>query len=370
MTELESLFLVVLLVYLLQCVYWVSPGSDVFALDFRGRGKRKIRGFAWQALKTEGFLASPLPPLSPLAVAAWPSFELSSDGISFRQEQGQWTFLPWDRLSLARSETRLRCNGTTVLHAGEYQVRQCFALVERLQLTEKRARGRLIQQWLGKAMGPHTAYRRARVFAGRSRLLRVLANMQLVFLFVAVPVAFAWLGPRVLTRVVLFLVASQILIALEFWIAHKRLFRKSKSARFKSTLTIVLSPVAAIRSCDVLARDVLSGCHPLAVACALLSTEDFSRFAGEQLRELRFSDHPDGWYQDMAGSLMDRLIREAGLHPDSLLRPSQREGGCVAYCPRCLAQYNKARGTCADCGFLGLVPFEMVNHAKGLEKGN
>ncbi|HEY6308759.1 MAG TPA: hypothetical protein VI488_20145 [Candidatus Angelobacter sp.] len=358
MSELESLFLVVLLIYLVQCIYWVTPGAAVFALSFRGRGQRKPRGFVWSALQTEGFLAWPLPPLTPLTVAAWPAFELGPGGVAFREDNGEWSFLPWDGVVVTQSEAKLRCNGTAVFHGCESQVFECFRLLRRLQAAEKTARGAIIQRWLDKAMNAHGAERRLHVFTGRSRLLRILANVQLVFLVVVVPLAFARFGPAILWRVILFFLAMQSLLALEFRTVHKKLFRPASSGRFKSALTILLSPMAAIRGCDVLARDLFSGCHPLAVASALLPADEFARFAGEQLREWQLGDHREPWYQETVAKLMDRTVRQRGVRPDSLLLPAERESGCVAYCPRCLAQYIKNTGSCTDCGFASLEPFE------------
>jgi hypothetical protein len=351
MNELESLFLVVLLIYLFQCIYWVPPGAAVFALGFRSRGKRKRRGFLWDALKTEGFLAWPLPPLTPLTVVAWPAFELSPDGVAFREpreSKDEWVLLPWDHLDVARAESKLRCNGTLIFHGSESQVLESFMLLQRLQREVKSNRGPMIQRWLGKALNARTAARRLRVFTVRSRLLRILANLQLIFLFVAVPLAFSRFGPGILWRVILFLLAMQALMALEFWTVHKKLFRQEGSARFKMALTILLSPMAAIRGRDALARDLFSGCHPLAVAGAVLPPEEFPNFAGEQLRQWRFGHHPDAWCQETVAKLMERAIRQEGARPHALLRPAERESGCVAYCPRCLAQYVKNSGPCTD----------------------
>jgi len=119
----------------------------------------------------------------------------------------------------------------------------------------------------------------------------------------------------------------------------------------------VLSPVAAIRACDALARDLLVGYHPLAAA-GILPSGEFAEFAGEQLRLCRFTGRPDKWYQQTLAKLMNQAIKEAGARPEALLRPAERQDGCVAYCPRCLAQYVKDAGRCVDCGFTGLVSFK------------
>jgi hypothetical protein len=357
MSELESLFLVVLLVYLVQCLYWVTPGAAVFVLNFRGQGRWKHRGFAWSALKSEGFLAGPLPPLSPLAAQVWPAFLLNADGVGISLPNAEWKSLPWDGLAISASESKLRCQGVTVFHGSEGQVLEFSQLFGKLQRAAKNARGSMIERWLRQAMRAETPRRRVRVFSGRSRLLRILANAQLVFLFVVGPLLFGRFGPSVLWRILLFLLTMQLLIGLEFWSVHKRLFPSASSARLKATVTVLLSPMAAIRSCDVVARDLFGGSHPLAVAAAVLPLPEFEIFAGEQLRQWRFGDHPDSWYRDVVATALERAIRRAGVRPESLLRPAQRENECVVYCPRCLAQYVKNSEACSDCGFESLVPF-------------
>jgi hypothetical protein len=357
MSELGFLFLIVVLVYLVQCIYWVPPEAAVFALDFRGRGKWRRGGFTGNALKSEGFLAGPLPPLAPLTVQTWPSFALNPDAMAVLEASGQWKRLSWEQLSLTKAESKLRCNGTTIFHGSEGQVDGYFQLLEALQKADKSNRGSRIERWLKKTMRAESARRRLHVFSRRSRLLRILANLQLVFLFVAVPMAFSRFGPAILWRVILFLVVLQPLIALEFWSVYSKLFRPGGEAKFKATITILLSPVAAIRACDVIARDLFSAWHPLATAVATLPSPEFGPFAGEQLRRCRFGDHPDAWYRDAVAKAMECAIRKAGAQPDTLLRPAERESGCVVYCPRCLAQYVKSAAECSDCGFENLVAF-------------
>ncbi|HKE30200.1 MAG TPA: hypothetical protein VKD65_00630, partial [Candidatus Angelobacter sp.] len=113
--ELISLFLIVLLVYLLQCIYWVSPTlSAAFALNSRGRGKRRYQGFVWNNFDTAGIPANPLPPLSPMVVAHWPAFELSPDAIQFRKkgaEEQEPASIPWENLQVSSTESKLLCNG-------------------------------------------------------------------------------------------------------------------------------------------------------------------------------------------------------------------------------------------------------------------
>ena len=357
MSPLESLFLVVVVIYLIQCLSWVTPGASVFALSFRGRGKHKPRGFVWSALRTEGFLAGPFPPLTPLTVVAWPSFQLDPQGITVLPDQGDPVFLPWQNVTLAHTESRVLCNDRAVFRGSEAHVLAHFTLLQSLQRAALPQRGPMIERSFSRAMSASAVERRLKVFARRSCWLRIFANLQFTFLFLMVPLAFAAFGPRILWRIILLVLAMSAFIALEFWTSHRKLFPEAGGARWKAVVTIVLSPVAAVRACDVLARDLLGRSHPLAAAAGLLPPPEFAALAGEQLRRCRFSGQPDRWYQQTLGKFMERAIRQKGVRPETLLRPARRDQGCIVYCPRCLAQYTRDVGTCADCGFENVVAF-------------
>ena len=366
MSPVESLFLVVVVIYLIQCISWVTPGASVFTLSSRGRGKRKPRGFVWSALRTEGLLSAPFPPLKPLAVVAWPSFQLDPQGITVLPDQGEALFLPWESLTLTHTESRVLCNDRPVFRGSEAHVFAYFALLQKVQRAAIQQRGLVIERWIFRSMSATAVTRRVKVFAGRSWWLRIFVNLQFIFLFLIVPLAFAAFGPRILWRVILLLLATSAFIALEFWTAHRKLFPKAGGARLKAVVTIVLSPVAAIRACDVLARDLVGRSHPLAAAGGLLKPPEFAAFAGEQLRLCRFSGRPDKWYQQTLGKFMERAIRQKGGRPDALLRPARQDQGCIVYCPRCLAQYTRGVETCADCGFEPVSAFatESAGRAK------
>jgi hypothetical protein len=182
-------------------------------------------------------------------------------------------------------------------------------------------------------------------------------------LFLALPLAFVRFGPGVLWRVAVVLLGISAAITLEFWTLHKRLFPEASSARFKSALTIMLSPIAAIRASDVIVRDLLGGFHPMAVAAVILPADEFRQVAGEQLRLNRFGEPTSNWYRQNLGKLMERLILEKKISLEELLRPAQRDSGAVGYCPRCLAQYVKIPGACTDCGFGQVVRFDGVSQA-------
>lgn len=353
------LFLILLVVYFLQCVCWATPGSIVFALGLRGRGKRR-QEFVWNALNVSGLLANPLPPLAPLLVVQWPAFELTLDSIRFAAKEGEPVSLPWEEVKISYSESKLHCNGSLVFKGSELEVAHYAALLEKLQRAPRGQRGQIIQDWLRKSMSIQSAARRALVFTRRSRGLRAISNLQFLFLFVAAPLGFEKFGMAIFWGVIIMLLAISAAIGIEFWFIHKTLFPAATGERLKSGITIFLSPIAAIRASDALAHHLLAGFHPLAAAGAILPEKEFHRFAAEQLRLNRYGEYFDKRFQQMLQQQMEQAIRKRGVKPEELLRPPEPDPGCVVFCPRCLAQYTKPREECVDCGYERLEEFARV----------
>ena len=358
MTEIEILFLIVFVVYLIQCVCWVSPDSAVFALGFRGRGKRKNRGFVLNALDIAAFFGNPLPPLSPPLVAHWPAFQLNPDSILFTGSENESISIPWEKLVAIPSGSKLLCNGTQVFKGDDTQVLRYCELLREIAQAKRSQREQIIQKWLRKSLNAQSVARHLKVFQRRSLWIRITCNLQFFFLFLLLPAAIVTYIPRMMWLSIFLVLATSILLAIDFRTLHRELFVQAKDTRFKSTLTIAFSPLAAIRACDTLCRDLVANFHPVAVAGAICSDREFEEIAGEQLRQGRFTAFANQAYQKKLETLIEQVIRQRGLEPERLLAPSTRMSGCVVYCPRCLAQYVADRAECADCGYEVLVAFK------------
>jgi len=367
MSELGTLFAVVVLVYLVQCIVWVGPGSSVFTLSGAGDGSRKKQGFIWNAFELAGVAANPLPPLRPLVISDWPDFRISPEGCCHIPGEGPPVAVPWEKLTVTTTESRLLCNGSPVLKAGEAQICECADMLARIRKLKRGKRQAAIENRLRRSLRESTVRRKLLVFRRRSQWLRVLANLQFFLLFVAAPLGFRLLGlKRILWPLIAAVALLSISITTEFWALHKAVSAKAGGTILKSALTMLLSPVAAMRACDIISRDLFAGYHPLAVAAALLPREEFRVFAGEQLRACRFSEYPAAYDGQTLERLMEQLVRRQGIVTEELMRPRNREDNCVAYCPRCLAQYRKQRSECADCGHPGLAPFPPAENFASL----
>ncbi len=358
MRDLATLLAIVLLVYLFQCLCWAPIGAQVFSLELSGKKGRRKRGFLWSALKLTGYWANPLPPLQPLLVVDWPQLQLDPETVRVVQTDAERVSLPWEQLTITRSGAKLLCNGLVVLRGAADQLKWHQEFLEKLKHAKMKDRRKLIESWLRKAMDLGAVEERLKLFGQKSRWLGIAVNLQFFLLFVIVPMAFFRFGSRALWPMLAAVLTTSIFITWQLWRLHKAFFPNDGDGRFKSVFSSALSPIYAIRAGDALVRDLLAGFHPVAVAGVVCSKQELEAFAGEQLRANKFSVAGKSWYGDQLQLALANMLETSGLNAKRLLAAPERDGNCVLYCPRCRAQYTKAREDCADCGHAYLLGFE------------
>jgi hypothetical protein len=198
-----------------------------------------------------------------------------------------------------------------------------------------------------------------------------LANFLFCFVFAYVPfviwrvgLSSSWLP------LLIGLFGLTIATAFIFRRAHRRLYPKAEDERFTHTLTIALSPTSAIRARDALLRPLMETFHPLVPAKLFLTEKDFRDFARRVLRDLKQPALPvqpreeaavqatELYHRNALRIAIETFLKKAGLDVDALLGiPEPLDESCLAFCPRCEAQFTNPNGQCADCGGLALVEF-------------
>lgn len=357
MRELATLLAIVLLVYLFQCLCWAPPSATVFSLESGKSGRRK-RGYLWSALNLTGYWANPLPPLQPLLVVSWPQVQPEPEILRVTQTDSEPVSLPWEQLTVTRSGTKLLCNGQVVLRGGADQIKSHQEFLEKLKRAKTKERKKLIDAWLRKATDTEAIEERLKLFGRKSRWLDIAVNLQFFLLFMIVPTSFFRFGSRALWPTVAAVIMASIFIAWQFWRLHKSFFPGDGDARFQSVFSAVLSPIYAIRAGDALARHLMAGFHPIAVAGVVCQPQEFEAFAGEQLRIDKFSQWGTSWHQEQLQLALARMLEKKSVDVKRLLAAPERDENCVMYCPRCRAQYTKTREDCTDCGYGELLAFE------------
>ena len=313
---------------------------------------------------------SPLPPLSEtFVVEPWP-LTMSADRV--------W-LVPSQRLSEAlvppaqapgwtwQEAGRVRRDGRTIEGPRGLSVRASSGalaqfLVERLHegaalKTKKRARQ--LERWLNEAHQQDAIKERLKEFSAIAWRLRFYGNILLPTMFLGA-YGFFFIGPIAVNWPILVggLLSMLLLVWIETWWAHRRLYPKLRGDRWMAMTMMVLSPPAAIRAYGWLARDVLASFHPLAVGAALLPDDEFKRLCEVAWRDLSFPLGPEDpeAFDDLEGhrqGLKDALRRAASNRDVDVEAfegpPSFSEEGAEAYCPRCLEVFRSAEGECPDC---------------------
>jgi hypothetical protein len=384
MGELESLLLVLALIYLSECLVWVPRGALAFD-SWRGIRFGLRPSGAWMSNQRGGLLLSnPLPPLgtviivpdlllslAPAAVFAYSSVCLDPAGRPWQTAR----HLPFKEIrNVAVDGRKLLVNGELFLKASStFSARRLAESLRSLRKTPEHERAAAIKQLLGEGLDAEKLSARWRDFQTRARPIRMLSNGLFVYLFLVVAplilrFGFGQFGLWLLAG----MLAQTITIAVLFRRAHKSLYPDAGEERLKPFLTMLLAPPAAVRAPDVLARHLLEHFHPLVVARVLCSPDRFKSFARQTLLDLRYPLLPvcptnvpepvaaEQWFRAARREAAEKFVQRAGLKPDELTAmPEPTEPANQSCCPRCGAQFVTRSGTCSDCGGRPLEPFYL-----------
>ncbi len=378
MGDLQSLLLVLVVIYLAECVVWVRRGAVAFVSGW------SLAKHRWRLWQPDGIIgnqrgavcfANPLPPLGavtlgqplPLSVSADAVFAYTAACLNpgWRPAQSARFVRFADIQEIEREGKRVLVNGRVFLNtASTSAARRLVSWLRRLKETPAPQRDAAIRQSLADGFCAEKVHERLDAFARLARPIRALSNSLLVVLFVLGPAAVWRFGlAHTVWVLVPALLAHTVTIAILFRRAYRRLYPQDGDEWFTPFLTMLLAPPSAIRANDVLGRHLLEDFHALAVAQVLCPPRSFREFARRTLLDLRYPMLPACPVGDPAMTATEHEFRAAlrneaerfvvshGLELGELLRPpAPSEPVNTAYCPRCGAQFVTEAGVCGDCG--------------------
>jgi hypothetical protein len=121
---------------------------------------------------------------------------------------------------------------------------------------------------------------RVRNFEEKSRIVQIVGNLLFLMIFLVLPavlwtetIAFYWL-PLAIGFLCLWVLGIG-----SFFVAHRHLFQDKKAQRWKRTLLIGISPLSTIRAANQLSKDLVRDFHPIAACYYLCSRSDFEHHA-------------------------------------------------------------------------------------------
>lgn len=371
MSEGETLYLLLLVFYLIECGTFAPRGATAFHSAFGGKCRQADSLPMFEGRPGVLRLANPLPPLGRLFVASTPMLSMSPGGLAAfspawlaspprREQTGK--VLTWEEVGeVATVDREVRIDDVTFLLAdSSEQAARVAADIAKVKGAPPKQRESAIEDILRSATEVAATRERVAAFSEHTADLRFLANTLFLLLFLAVPLGARFLGvERIWLSGLIALIGLTAMTLFAFRRAHRKLYPDEHGARRKHLLHAIFTP-ALIRTPDVLSEPLLAGFHPLAAAAALMDHDAFCTFAGSVLRDLAHPLPPAlpkqgaeivAWHQQRLTRELHRLVAAEGVDVKELLRmPEAANTGVQSCCPRCLAEYTLDAGECSDCG--------------------
>ncbi len=370
MSEGETLYLLLLVFYLIECGTFTPRGAIAFHSAFGGKCRQAGVLPIFEGRPGVLRFANPLPPLGRIFVASAPMLSYAPDGlVAFspawptsppRRDQTGNVY-SWEEIGeVATIDREVRIDGDLLLRADSgQQAAKIAGNIATVKAAGPQKREAAIERILEGGTDAASARERVARWKEQGADLRFLANVTFLLLFLGVPLAAHLYGvERIWLPGLAALLALTVVAIFTFRGAHRKLYPEEGGARVKHLLHAIFTP-CLIRAPDALSEPLLTGYHPLAAAAALMNKDAFREFAGNVLRDRAHPLPPAApergakivaWHRKRLDRELRRLVTAEGLDFDELLRiPEAPPAGAQSCCPRCLAEYTLDEGECSDC---------------------
>lgn len=305
--------------------------------------------------------------MGPDAILADASFDPNPGGRTPKSGRGA----SWDEARRAQADGRhVRIGKQEFVTTGsDASARHLARTLVRLAKLESSARVKEIEAFVRVSLEETRVRERVQAWEREARRVRWPAILTFALLFGALPAIGFTIGLGLGWPILaLGVVAAQTWSGIAFFRAHRRLDPDERGERVVRTLTVALSPIEALRSGEILGRDLLATFHPFAAGAVLLERAEFEQFAERVLRDALHpipADPSDdaraeptraAWRIVVAREL-EAAARRLGLDAELVTRAPARDADEHTYCPRCLRTYVLEVGGCSECWELPLRRF-------------
>ena len=380
MSEGQTLLLILILLYLFECLIWVKRESVAFVSSMSGRWRLTVPP-SWLGNANGGILLlNPLPPAGRVFVSHLSPISISPSGIcaynlqtlpSEARSPGQTgRFLSFSKVTrstndgvylLVNDERFAKC-------ATARQARTLAKLISEIAKASAGKRERLARNWISKQFAMDDAAARLREGNAVIQPMRELSLILFLFLFVVTPTLVSTFGLMgLIIPVAAVMVILAVLIGILFYRAHKQLFPDETSERFENLVKMILCPPVSIRAPDILTRNLLADYSPIVLA-SLLGGKSEQQFMRAFILDLQHplkhevsdetAEQTIGWTAaEQLNVCLEQIKAGRYLKPEDLSAPSQREENSISYCPRCRCQFVVTAIECPDCPGVKLVEF-------------
>ncbi len=390
-SDAQTLLLILVLLYLTECLAWVKKQSVAFVSNW-GRRWRVALPISWLGNANGAMMIlNPLPPpgyvffshllpisISPAGVCAFNSQTLPSGG---RPTTQTGAFISFSAIKQTGTDgAYLIINDQKFAKcATPKQAKALASLIEKVTAAKPSRREALLTAWIAKQFDAAAAKRVWTEAENSISTIRWMCSLFFVYLFVVTPIL-TWIYG--LETLIIPVAAAMVLLALQiafvFYRTHRKFYPAETQERLENVAKMILCPPVSLRAADVLSKNLLSEFSPATVASVLAGPRDQQFVRGFVLdlqhplkHEITDEKAAETVAWMNARQLKSCLTLIAAVDRfDGLLGPMQPEGESLSYCPRCDVQFTVDEGECPDCPGVALVVFAEHREEAALSQAN
>lgn len=372
----ETLLFILILLYLSECLIWVKRESVAFIKSWGGNW-RLATPSSWLGNARGGLLfLNPLPAggrvflshLSPVSISPSGVCALNVQTLPSEARSPYQTgeFLPFGKIKDAGVDgVYLTINNERFATcATAKQARTLAEVIAAIAKAPASKREAMAHTWIAKQFSTKDANARLKEAQELIEPIQSLGLILFLILFVVTPALGSMVGLMTLILpVAIVMVALAVEIAILFRRVHRQLYPNESSERLESMVKMILCPPVALRSADVLTKNLLAEFSPIVLANVLAGSgeQEFVRsFVLDLKYPLKHELSDKNAVETVMWAANEQLrLCERDLKPEELLAPTQREENSISYCPRCRCQFVVAVVECPDCPGVQLVEFRL-----------
>jgi hypothetical protein len=376
MHEWIILGVVAILFYLLECCAWIPiPCRACFRQPLHGRWQTASAAELIGNDRGGALMSAPFD-LSGAVVQGceWP-FTVNPEGVAnvsvTDADNQDAEFIPFADIGSVRAvfET-VQINGRPFVKVpSAILAAEVAGLLQQFQSARPQEREKLIRSAIRDRLSVPDIERRWKLFRHETKLVRLASLMGAAWLFLASPIVLVVFGPLASWPYLLVgVLAVACVTSVLYFRAHRRLFHTAAADRWTHAVSMSLFPVAALRACDRLAKDLFYRFEPVALVAAFCNGAAGTstiRAVVFDLSHWRVAANQSGplaacrtWHRDIQQREVSRML--GSIDVDLVAVPVAEDGSMKTFCPRCHTQYGERVSTCAMCADVALTPLTVV----------
>ncbi len=376
MGDLETLFIMLGVVYLMECCLPVGKNALVFAAAPFSRKAR--RGFQI-TLKSALVFLNPIPLFSRALVGDLEPLSFSVEGVILYNsllpaggalKSGSGRFIAY--ADIARLEVKgekLRINDFEIpCTDGARAAKLALDLRGFLALLKNKARlnrpaGMALENKVRAGLAPlfdvRAARQRWRAVLGLSFVPAIAATLLFMHIFAIMPAGLLLSSSRAVWYFLgIVLLSLHFLTVFFFWHAHRKLYPGNREERIKKLLTMLFNPFSSMRCPAQLCQEGLLDFHPILAGYIALRGQARQKFMHSARCGLVYNlPGEDGGrareqlalHNALLSGTLKRRLAEVGEEFAPQLTPPACDHDARAYCPACFIQYAADIDECLYC---------------------